>query len=242
MSVEALFNELDVTMGPDKSAEFKAKLAEHLAQYNQASSALSTTSTDRRARDLFDTVDDPQVVAIRDRLSAAKRAMDEANELRKAAIDAIKSQLGESVSDEKKTELRASRNLAKKHVVALFDGINTLATVFFNSEALAAAAAEASNSVFGKGRRGTGSGQTKARVQSVHAVHPNGQDVEEKSFSKVALRTKLDITLMQKAWYEAAGTDNWKEITQPYTYNVGEWGVTVTPRPPKSDEDTPSEG
>ncbi len=232
MSVDLLFAQVDRLLG-DKSGNFKRPLAEALARFTKAAADLSQASPDVRAREMFDKSDHPQVSAAREALAAAERKIEEAREQRKSVIEQIKAQLPATLSDEQKTALRAERNAAKKDVVANVDGLRSLATRLFEDAELAAAVEEFATE-FGKGRSGgggsRGSSGPKARVKSISAVHPSGQNVEASTFGKVAYRTKIDAGLLTKGWHAAAGTNDWREITDVINYPVGEWQITVTPR------------
>lgn len=232
MSVDLLFAEVDRLIG-DKSTNFKNPLAEALASYTEATNSLSQASVDVRARKLFDEADHPQIAKAREDLEVAERMLEEAREQRKAVIESIKAQLPDMLTDEQKTEIRGKRTVARRAIKANIDGLRKLATMLYE-DAEFAAAVDAFEAEFDKGKRGSGGGSTsgapKARVKSVHAVHPNGIDVTGSTFTQAAQRTKLDASLLLNSWLAAAGTQDWKSVKIPVIYTVGEWTVTVTPR------------
>lgn len=234
MPADVLFSHISRVIG-DKANNFIEPLAKAIANYSESKAKLSRSASDRKAKEMFEHSDNPQVVAIREKRDAAKKALEEANNLAKQAIDAIKVKLAPDVSDDEKKELRAARKKARDEVSDSLDALNTLATRLFDDADLANAI-EDFRKEFGQRKASSGSGGVKPRVQQVRITHPSGQVVEEKNFSKAALRTKLNAQLLQESWYQAAGTDDWKQINSPVSFEQGEFTVTVTPLPPKPEK------
>lgn len=79
------------------------------------------------------------------------------------------------------------------------------------------------------GRTNVGDGGPRPRITSVTIVRKDGAAKTDTKISPLMIWAKLKSTDVYRAWYEAAGVDQWQDITETHTFTVEECEITIEP-------------
>lgn len=88
----------------------------------------------------------------------------------------------------------------------------------------------------GKTTGSVGDGTARPRITSVTIVRKDGSSKVDERISSLVTWSKLKTQDIYAAWYAAAGTDNWKNITETHTFKVDDCEVTIEPHVNGEDE------
>lgn len=80
------------------------------------------------------------------------------------------------------------------------------------------------------GRTNVGDGGPRPQITSVTITRKDGSTKTDTRISALMSWSKLNTQDIYKAWFAAAGTDQWQSITETHTFQVDECEVSIEPR------------